>query len=73
MAVLRPKATEKETTRITATIPADLAKEVDEVKADAERQGFEFPVADIVTDALRKAVKAARKQLAASGRDAVGT
>ena len=67
MGVLRPKQQDKESVRITATIPVELSREIDEVKAAAEARGYEFPVGEIVTDALRKAVKQAKRQLAQGG------
>lgn len=63
MRVLRSKSSEKDTARITATIPADLAQEVEELKKAAEAKGLEFPVSEIVAAALSKAVKAARREL----------
>lgn len=63
MKVLRSRSAERDTARITATIPAALAQEVEELKAAADAKGLEFPVSEIVAAALSKAVKAARREL----------
>lgn len=63
MPVLREKA-EETTEVIRVRISKDLATELDAVQAQAKKQGREFPLSDIVSKALRRAVKQARAELA---------
>jgi hypothetical protein len=50
---------------MTVRIPAALADEVREVKAEAKRAELDFPVAEVVAEALRSALQIARKDLSA--------
>jgi len=63
MAILKAKSM-TQMKGISARIPADLHTEIEAIKTAAEAAGFSFSVTDLVTEALYKAVKQARNELA---------
>lgn len=63
MALLKPKIT-LESKVISLRISADLYSELEGVKREAERVGFAVPVNEVLTDALSRALKTAKAELA---------
>lgn len=63
MAILKQKSYTK-TRQVNVRIDADLATQIDALRADAAADGFDLDISDVCAKALAAAVKAGRAELA---------
>lgn len=57
------KKTDGKTRTVSVRVPAQLAAELDTLRADAEARGYTLDIAAVVTAALQRAIKDARAEL----------